>query len=92
MSKLTFTGGSAFPRKTQTVVFEKGHEGCAQAIWDSFESGLSKREWFAGMALQGIIACLRDHTNCYDVDARVTKAFQYADAMLKAGQQERGGE
>jgi hypothetical protein len=38
--KLTYTGGPAFPVSEGTVQF----------------LGLSKREWFAGMALQGALS------------------------------------
>ena len=62
------------------------------------ELGLSKREWFSGMAMQGWIAGLGDTLGDFDDEdeafaehqAAVAKAaFGYADAMLKeAGEHE----
>jgi hypothetical protein len=43
------------------------------------ELTLSKREWFAGMALQGMLA-----NGVYDGELE-RKAFELADAMLKEG-------
>lgn len=74
--------GPAFPVVPQAVtnpfnpnerIFHHGHYG------------LSKREWFAGMALQGILAGRNEHTNTSDVFI-ATAAFAYADEMLKAGE------
>ena len=47
------------------------------------EFGLTKREWYAGLAMQGM--CAR-HANCdhSDVIPKITSsAFEIADAMLK---------
>lgn len=45
------------------------------------EPGLTKREWFAGMALQGILA---SSYGGYDLVKIVEFSVQNADALLKA--------
>jgi hypothetical protein len=77
--KLTYTGGPAFPVPTSAVPF----------------LGLSKREWFAGMALQGLIGSDADVDPEFvgslgkwgDVVAK--RAYHYADAMIRAGKGEK---
>lgn len=44
--------------------------------------GLSQRDWFAGQALQGLIATDRQFTHSIPAVARL--AYDYADAMLAA--------
>lgn len=47
-------------------------------IWP--QNGLTKREWFAGMALQGFLAANQDIQPAPGRTAEI--AFKYADAML----------
>lgn len=49
--------------------------------WDTktHPSGMSLRDWFAGMALQGIIT-----SGCRMYDAMVNDAYTLADRMLEA--------
>ena len=48
------------------------------------EGGLTKREWFAGMALSGFLANSNIKTSIDDsVVSRV--AFEFADAMIEEG-------
>jgi hypothetical protein len=61
-------------------------------MWDyaDNETGMTLRDWFAGQAMQGILAgpCSRDGTplkEWFDVPAH---AYQLADAMLAARQTE----
>jgi hypothetical protein len=42
--------------------------------------GMSLRDWFAGQALSGLLACPDDGVDGFD--ARVKLAFDYADALL----------
>jgi len=53
---------------------------------NGYSNGLTKREWFAGMALQGMLSAsheqLRDEVY-QNSDKAATWAYQYADAMLK---------
>lgn len=72
MSKLE-NGGPAFPH----VWTDTGEPA-------EIAAGMTLRDYFAASALQGIIACVRDHTGACSVNSRVAKAFEYADAMLKA--------
>jgi hypothetical protein len=57
--------------------------------WDAFANedggGLTKREWFAGMALQGLIAGNGDDNGfvSYDMIELASTAVKTADAILK---------
>jgi hypothetical protein len=42
--------------------------------------GLNKREWLAGMALQGLLA---NHENRTSYEAIAVDAIRYSDALLK---------
>ena len=46
--------------------------------------GMSLRDWFAGMALQGILACSREFKDAETIATRTAKAYAFADAMLEA--------
>ncbi len=63
-----------------------------QIIADNDEPGMTLRQWYAGMALQGWIANLRDAADDYDDEPEafaqhqraVAKAcYGYADAMIE---------
>ena len=48
-------------------------------------TGLTKREWFAGMAMQGILA----NPSCVFKDSDLAKAvYDLADAMIAEGEKE----
>ena len=48
-----------------------------------YETGLSKREHFAAMAMQGLIAgCLSGNNSGFTVQGNVLAAVEYADALL----------
>jgi hypothetical protein len=54
--------------------------GERDAFPDQDGGGLTKREWFAGMALQGLLG----NSDLYiDVDSKVPEALAFADAILK---------
>ena len=44
--------------------------------------GMSLRDWFAGQALVGLLACPED--SCGTVKTMAGIAYEYADAMLEA--------
>lgn len=50
-------------------------------IHPPFQKGLSKREWFAGMALQGLLAL---HSGEFppDSNSAAKKSVEYSDALL----------
>jgi len=66
-------GGPAFPHTPVDV-------GAEWAI----QTGMSLRDWFAGMALQGILSYEGQWTESQHRrrDVHVRDAYQYADAML----------
>ncbi len=73
------TGGSAFPIAQQRNEFSGDIE-------THFEAGMTLRDWFAGMALQGILSrgratigeMLTETPNVADA------AYELADAMIEA--------
>lgn len=78
-------GGPAFPE----AYFENDPGGIGQGIL--YYPGLTKREWFAGMALKGLLSN-RDYIvqvgKVYDAPTAVIaeQSFEMADAMLKEGE------
>ena len=78
-------GGPAFPIWTQDMPIHGS-------------PGMTLHDWFAGMALQGILATLPDHSIASDeggwkaLRMRTTNlsvlAYEYADAMLTQREQE----
>ena len=70
------SGGTIFPTKGWS-----SNDG----LWVNFV-GLTKREWFAGMALQGMIASGDANDNQIGVIAQ--EAYKLADAMIRAGKGE----
>lgn len=63
--------------------------GPAFPYWDGpngkCHSGITKREWFAGMALQGLARVGGD----VFTDEIAKWSYAYADAMIKAGEGEK---
>lgn len=89
-------GGPAFPSE----------QGETSKGWNqTYESGLTKREWFAGMALQGLlsdpsptsrgcaeaVACRigTGETISSFTEIVAKAAYHYADAMIRAGKGEK---
>lgn len=68
-------GGPAFPTKREALD--------PRSIGWHMQEGMTLRDWFAGMALQGLISHVvgvkGGETNDY-----ASRAFQYADAMTAA--------
>lgn len=77
MSTKIEDGGPAFPHCFEDI---SGHPSWRQS------QGMSRRDWFAGQALAGLIqgyaVAYGSPTNA--VDEVVREAFGYADAMLAA--------
>ena len=70
----TETGGPAFPC----------HPGIENPIYD----GMTLRDYFAGKAMEGILASNteHEHEDAHIFDAIAEAAYKQADAMLKARQ------
>jgi hypothetical protein len=75
-------GGSAFPSEQ--------HE-CLDGSWNqTYDCGMSLRDWFAGQALMGLVAGMGENERADTLDEvlggkRISKAaFMYADAMILA--------
>jgi hypothetical protein len=67
-------GGPAFP--AQFVTAQNTVE---------LQAGMTLRDWFGGMALQGLIAgCYAGNNIGFTVDGNVCAAYEYADAMIAA--------
>ncbi len=59
------------------------NSGPAFPNWDGHMGGLTKREWFAGMALQGFISAPNVILkNDDDFESMVLFCYKCADAML----------
>ena len=69
---------SAFPVRTE--VFDSND----RKVGDFTAPGLSKREWFAGLALQGLLA------NSSEPFRQIEDAVYYADALIKELEKEEG--
>lgn len=70
------SGGPAFP-----MSYEQKQTG----VW-----GLTKREWYAGMALQGILQLLGSVAVDFGGPERTAKmSYDVADAMIRAGKGEK---
>ena len=75
-----YDGGPAFP---QTVAFSPNGEAVTAGMYFAEGPGMTLRDWFAGMALQGIIGsifCTPEVTfkEC------AGRAYGMADAMITA--------
>lgn len=81
----TDNGGRAFPRPA--FVGQDQHQEEVRSI---SQEGMSLRDWFAGMAMQGDLASegpdfMTDGNEDGSREDRVAKAaYKFADAMLKA--------
>ena len=51
--------------------------------WDSYQDGMTLRDYFAGQALQGLIA-RSSGIRVADADVMARGCYTYADAMLEA--------
>lgn len=70
-------GGPAFP-----VAPTLNPDG---TVWYHGKDGMSLRDWFAGLALQGALACPASSGKFTDF---ASDAYCYADAMLAARKEE----
>ena len=72
------TGGHAFP--TQSWEYDGGGQ-----VLQYQESGMSLRDWFAGMAMQGLLAAQIHGFNDRPANGPfASMAYEMADAMIKA--------
>lgn len=51
-------------------------------------AGMSLRDWFAGMAMQGMMQTIKGHETSPVQKGTAQKAYAFADAMLKARKDE----
>ncbi len=77
-------GGPAFPsRKSSSLIRSDGK--IASTLTEEGPIGMSLRDWFAGMALQGLVQ-LACNPNIRNLNKSITdyavEAYQMADAML----------
>lgn len=78
-------GGAAFPQMMEEHAFDEAMGRYDRRLVP--HGGMSLRQWYAGQALQGLLAS--HHAGgagrIFDCDAYAKDAFAFADAMLKAG-------
>jgi hypothetical protein len=83
------TGGMAFPGFESAAGYGSSKpvtDVQGNVVFESYETGMTLRDWFAGQALVGEFASQSDNYNvyCQDVvDAVAKKVYNMADAMLK---------
>lgn len=70
MNTVKIDGGPAFPRT--------GDEG------GGWQNGMSLRDWFAGQALAGYMASLREAVGDHVARVGAEESYRIADAMLMA--------
>lgn len=83
----TNDGGPAFPIATAHVQSVADREGVPVATVSKnlgTYPGMSLRDWFAGMALQGILAQPLDSSCSFNPKLCAESSYEYADAMLTA--------
>jgi hypothetical protein len=73
------TGGPVYPGKAMDV-FEMNERGQLELV---YSSGITLRDHFAGLAMQSMLA-REDARFSTTLEFVGGKAYQYADAMLKA--------
>ena len=66
------------------VIAHAAFEGKQSAFPDEYGSGLTKREYFAGLAMQGLIKEGSENYNEEVVTIWAKLSVKYADALLKA--------
>ena len=71
---------SAFPRHVSVEAYSRGHRTNNPI---TVEGGLTKRELFAAMAMQGLIAgCYGGNNVGFTVSGNCVAAVEYADALI----------
>ena len=85
------SGGNAFPAQVgfYSVPLDHINCDCVKRIGERSLPGLTKRQWFAGMALQGFLSRGLDGVA---VERIASDSFLMADAMVQAGKGEKNGE
>lgn len=70
-------GGPAFPADIQ-------HYDAVRGEWEEAPpQGMSLRDWFAGMAMQGLLANTFAQTTETKAKTFAGSAYEFADAMIK---------
>lgn len=81
-------GGPAFPGEEINLMVDSGCKKCVDHLKriSPFKTiGLTKREWFAGMSLYGVLST---HGYVTGGSERASKmAYEMADAMIRAGKE-----
>ena len=81
-------GGPAFPGFVFHDQFNEDHGKYEPIILAV--GGMTLRQWYTGMALQGLIdGCLSGNNSGWTVQGNVVAALQYADALIEAEQAEK---
>ena len=73
-------GGPAFPRPFSTGTIIK--DGEKVSLMNHAEEGMSLRDWFAGMALQGLLASETSEAWCTKAEIKDGKCFRTREQVL----------
>lgn len=79
---------NAFPRPEISGYVRVGDNEAE--LWERQKSGMSMREWYAGMALQGYRSWTG--SNVYSSDVVSEWAYKDADSMIRIEKRIRGGQ
>lgn len=70
-------------------MMEQAQAAAAEAVADAIPPGVPMRDWFAGLAMQGILAAQIHGFNDRPANGPfASMAYEMADAMLKAREEE----
>lgn len=73
-------GGPAFPGSKS----KSWHDGIQNREAVTYYNGMSLRDWYAGMALQGLLSGQYKDNGAYNLVGIPQEAFLIADAMIEA--------
>lgn len=84
-------GGPAYPsslrnESTKNILGLNGETVPARS--ETFYGGMSLRDHFAGLAMQGMVSSSAYESGCWEPESIVEQAYQLADHMIRARTQE----
>lgn len=90
------SGGNAFPAQVgfYSVPLDHINCDCVKRIGERILPGMTKREWYAGMALGAVYTSYMEYSEKHGMDENwrdgiAGDAFKMADSMIRAGKGEK---